>query len=129
MRAGNLRSIPYKGSKHLAYTSVEENKFGASSHTTHKILNSKYLTVAAFTSLEPRTELDGHDSEVLDDGRRLLQAAKITHPGGQIHERGLQEAVFQVVDLARREIEFEWRSLDHVSPNETCIAYGNPDYL
>ena len=129
MRAGNFRSISYDGSTHLAYTSVEENKFGASSHTTHKILNSKYLTVAAFTSFNASTELDGHDSEVLDDGRRLLQAARINHPGGHINETGIQEAVFQVVDLVRRELEFEWRSLDHVSPNESCIAYGDPDYL
>lgn len=129
MRAGNFRSIPYNGSTHLAYTSVEENKFGVSSYTTHKILNSKYLTVAAFTSLDASMELDGHDSGLLDDGRRLLQAAGITHPAGRVNERSLQEAVFQEVDLARREIEFEWRSLDHVSPNESCIGYSDPDYL
>ena len=45
-------------------------------------------------------------------------------------QRKLHHALALVlVDLARREIEFEWRSLDHVSPNESCIAYGDPDYL
>ena len=130
MRAGNLRTIQYQGSTHLMYTSVKEDKYRTRGNTAHKIINSSYVNTAALTRLDASIELDGHDAEMLDDGERFLQAAKITHASGSGSREGIEEAVLQEVDLASSKIVFEWRSLDHVPLGESCTgSYSRGDYL
>lgn len=126
--AGNLRTIQYNGSTHLMYTRFKEDELGYKHIPKHQILNGSYVIVATFKALDASTELDGHDSEISEDGRRFLQAAKIEH-AGRSNETGLKEAVFQEVDLARDKLVFEWRSLDNVPSSDSCITQGDPDYL
>ena len=74
-------------------------------------------------------DLDGHDSEVLDDGQRFLQATKINYPAGTRSKGRLEEAVIQEYDLATKRISFEWRASDHVALRDCCTFPDDPDYL
>jgi len=128
-RATNLHTIQYQRSTHLVYTSIEVDEYGLISNIAHEILNSSYANTAAFTRLDASMELDPHDHQLLDNGKRFLQAAKITHASESGSRNGLEEAVIQEVEPGSSEIVFEWRSLDHVSALESCSSYAEQDYL
>lgn len=82
--------------------------------------------------------LDPHDFEIINNGSRIIQAASIAHDRLQNSEQNemlelgptvIKEALFQVVDIETRRVDFEWRSLDHVPINQSCISVEHPDYL
>ncbi|KAL8951566.1 MAG: hypothetical protein Q9222_002476 [Ikaeria aurantiellina] len=123
--AHNLRPLHYQGTTHLAYTATrwEQSRW----ISTHTILNTSYDTVEELRDPGNRVVLDPHDYEIIDE-KKILQAGSITHHLGG-HETVLKEAVLQLLDISSKRIEFEWRSLDHVPPNDTCMGLAYPDYF
>ena len=81
--------------------------------------------------MDNRILLDGHDFEVIREGRAVLQPAGINHAAypTDTGTRSIREAVVQVLDFESREVEFEWSSLHDVPVNETCLEVEPFDYL
>lgn len=79
--------------------------------------------------MDPNQDLDPHEFEILDDGSSYLQAAKVRHTVGGSGGEGVEEVVLQDVGLGGDKLAFEWRSLQHVSLNQSCIGFAAADYL
>ncbi len=81
--------------------------------------------------MDNRILLDGHDFEVFREGTAVLQPAWINHAAYRTDRgiRPIREAVFQVLDIETRKVEFEWFSLNTVPVNETCLEVDPFDYL
>lgn len=93
-------------------------------------MNSSYAVVAEFTTLDSGLTLDAHEFEVLDGGERYIQAATLSHPAKDGTKRGLVESAFQEIDVSTREVVLEWRSLDHVPLDQTCVVVSDiAEYL
>jgi len=85
------------------------------------IMNSNYTVVETFQNSEDQMQLDPHDFEIFDNSTRIIQVASIDHLSSPLSEsatklsldrRPIKEAVFQVVDVSTRRVDFEWHSLD-----------------
>ena len=123
----NIRPIQYQGSTHLLYTGRRKDKLAY--HCIHRILNSRYESVAEFAALDDSAELDGHDFEMFENGKGYIQGAGRMIPLGEAdHVRPVLNAMFQEVDLETREVVFEWRSLDHAPVEESCVN-PTPGYI
>ena len=94
-------------------------------------MNSSYEIVAEITSPDPSLELDPHDFQLLDDGKRCVYPAKRLHLTGGPDGGKFYEAVFQEYDLVEQKVVFEWGSVPQVSTTETCTTgiRKPPDYL
>lgn len=101
-------------------------------------MDSDYNVLEEFHSLEAGMQLDPHDFGLIGNGTSIIQAASIDHSplvgsesemGYRTSETPVKEAIFQAVDIATRRVDFEWRSLDHVLVDETCLPGKHPDYL
>lgn len=126
----NLHTISYQGSPHLAYSEVLKDSNGLNTGP-NLIMNNQYEVVAEFPRSDDITELDPHEFELIDSGTKFIQVGRIRHASDwQFAQDGvIGESVVQVVDTVTRNVEFEWRSLDHVPQNESCLSFPNLDYL
>lgn len=125
----NFRPINFRGSSHLAYTSIADGFLGLY-HCSHKILNSSYAIVAEFTTLHSGVTVDPHEFEVSDDGERYIQAATITRPVAANIAAVSEQAAFQEIDISSGRVLSEWLSLEHVPSNQTCVMLPtSEDYL
>ncbi|KAL8709496.1 MAG: hypothetical protein Q9220_005738 [cf. Caloplaca sp. 1 TL-2023] len=126
--AHNLRPMQYQGSTHLAYTATRRDQ--GREICTHTILNSSYDMIAEIRDPGNQFILDPHDFEIIDHDK-ILQAGSITHPLSEhdTEQRSLKEAVLQLLEISSERTEFEWRSLDHVPPNDTCMGLNYQDYF
>ncbi|KAL8792804.1 MAG: hypothetical protein Q9195_004617 [Heterodermia aff. obscurata] len=122
-----MHLVQYHGSTHIAFTTIaaDDNEVF---EKKNRILNSSYDIVAEIKSPDPSLELDQHDFEILDDGKTCVYLAARFHPTGGPDGGGITEAVFQEIDLVSQKVVFEWGSLQHVSPTQTCTS-GTPDYF
>lgn len=101
-------------------------------------MNGSYSIISSLDISEGGLQLDPHDFEIIKDGSRIIQAISVDRslPRSSDHTAVLslahtivKEAGFQVAKLDTGLVEFEWRSLDHVPVNESCLGSGHPDYL
>ncbi|KAL8726061.1 MAG: hypothetical protein Q9166_006940 [cf. Caloplaca sp. 2 TL-2023] len=128
MRAHNLHVVEYGGVMQLAYTAAEEKEHHF--QFTNIIMNGSYAVVERMQNSSNDTKLDPHDFDLIDNGTRILEAATIDLPPSVSPARGsIKEAVLQVVNIETRNIDFEWRSLDHVPVSESCLGLDRPDYF
>lgn len=93
-------------------------------------MNQQYQTIASVQSGLGRAPSDVHEFTVLPGGTALmtifqprpydLTSFGVSQPIGWVID-----GVFQEVDIRTGEVLFEWRSLDHVSLNETYNYIGS----
>lgn len=126
----NLHTVTYQGSAHLAYSEIllDSNRVNIG---TNLIMNHKYEIVAEFPRPHGITELDVHEFELIENGTIFIQLGRARHASDWRFalDGVIAESVLQVVDTVTRNVEFEWRSLDHVPLNESCLSYPNLDCL
>lgn len=117
------------GKPHLIYTTSTE--IHGPKEVRSVILDNTYSFIDDFKNMNNRILLDGHDFEVIREGKAVLQPAWINHAAYQTDTgiRPIREAVVQVLNFESREVEFEWFSLDDVPVNETCLGVNPFDYL
>ena len=96
---------------------------------TYRILNSSYAIVADFASLDPSLDLDPHDFELLNDGKRYIQATSRIYLGPRQDWEDTEEVIIQEIDLIDGKVVFEWQSLPHSPPTQSCTGLKIPDYL
>ena len=126
LRAHNLRPIEYHGIPHLVYTSVLETD--ALKDTTNINMNSSCAVVERIMRSGDHVESDPHEFAIIDNGTRVIQTRRIDYALPASSGDLLTEAVFQVVDISTRRVEFEWHSLDHNPVNESCLGFKHHDY-
>ena len=102
---------------------------GSVRHCRNRILNSSYIVVAEFTTQDPIVQIDQHEFDIQDGGMGVIQAARIYHRNATGQRRFIEEAAFQEIDPLNGKVLFDWRSLEDVPRNETCISRDEPDYL
>ena len=128
--AHNLHTISYNGSIHLAYseTRLVANQTQAGAGL---LLNDRYETIAAFPSTDENMNLDPHEFEFIENNTKIIQQGRVKHASDwKFARKGIIiESVVQEVDMATGGVGFEWHSLDHVSPDESCLALPYPEYL
>ncbi|KAL9127029.1 MAG: hypothetical protein Q9217_004018 [Psora testacea] len=127
--AHNLHPLDLNGKPHLIYTTSTE--IHGPKEVRSVILDNTYSFIDEFKNMNNRILLDGHDFEVIREGRAVLQPAWINHAAypTDTGTRPIREAVVQVLDFESREVEFEWFSLDDVPVNETCLEVNPFDYF
>ena len=93
-------------------------------------MNRSYATVNAFDKPDAFTEYDPHEFQLVDNGTGILQIGRIVHPSvSPFSVNGkVGESAFQLVDMSSKKVNFEWRSLNHVPENETCLEIPTLDY-
>ena len=125
----NLHVVDYQGAPYLAYSTVVRNSQGLNTYGKNIIMNSSYAIVDVFDKPDGITDFDPHEFELVDNGTAMLQTGRIRHsstsPFSVNGEVG--ESVFQLVDMSSKKVSFEWRSLDHVPENETCLKIPQLD--
>ena len=104
-----------------------DNAYGFTRYCSNRTLNSKYDVVAEFVTLDPSIELDQQEFVMLDGCMEILQAARIYHTKGIGERQSVVEAVFQEAAPMNGKVRFDWRSLDHISSNDSCIGKDSPD--
>ena len=94
------------------------------------IVNSSYDVVAEFPKSDSIAELDPHEFSIIANDTKLIQCGRNRHASDwPLGVNGtIGASVVQVVDIATRKVDFEWRSLDLIPLNETCNTYPDLDY-
>ena len=94
-------------------------------------MNDRYEVVADFPKPDDFTDLDLHEFELIENGTKFIQIGRIIHASDWKYalNKVMGESVVQVIDTVTKEVDFEWRALDHVPLNESCLAYPVLDYL
>ncbi|KAL8873067.1 MAG: hypothetical protein Q9174_001405 [Haloplaca sp. 1 TL-2023] len=129
-RAHNLHPMLYKGITTLAYSLVLDRP-QTSVMVHHTFLNEHYDIVDALGTPDQIKHLDPHDFSVIDDGTKMLQLAYIAHPTDEHDpvQSKVEEGILEVLDISTGTIDFEWRSLDHVPRNHSCVGGSLVRYL
>ncbi len=93
-------------------------------------MDSHYAIVEEFDKPDEFTESDPHEFELVDNGTAILRTGRIRRSStSPLSENGVVgESIFQLVDVSSRKIDFEWRSLNHLPENETCLGVPQLDY-
>lgn len=104
---------------------------GSRNTNANIILNNHYEIVTEFLKSDDLTELDPHEFELLENGTKVIQIGRIRHASDSAYGKDgvIGESVLQLVDIATRDVEFEWRSLDHVPLDENCQINPDVDHL
>ena len=128
--AHNLHTVTYQGTAHLGYSEILQDSNGLNTGA-NLIMNYEYEVVAEFPRTAGITELDPHEFELIDNGTKFIQLGGARHASDWpfAQDSVIAESVLQVVDTITGNVEFEWRSLDHVPLTESCLSYPNMDYL
>ena len=99
-------------------------------------MDSQYREVAKFrgSSTSSGALLDCHDFAFVQNGSKILEIEEIYHEAYKtdIGLRPIREAGLRVVDVESRSVEYEWRSLDYVTVNESLVSLDledGKDYL
>ncbi len=99
------------------------------------VIDAQYREVANFVgSNVSGAWLDCHDYAFIRNGSKALEIEQIFHKDYETDFglRTIREAGLRVVDVETGEIDFKWRSLDHVAVNESCVSLNidpEGDYL
>lgn len=123
--AHGIQVCNYHNAPHLCfYQGVQMIGYGKG----HGVIMDKHYQVVK--TLQPASSamtMDLHEFALSPDGRTSLmtvyhpRAADLTEWGIKDGMGWIQEGIFQEVDVDTNELLFEWRSLDHVSPQESWV--------
>ena len=108
---------------------MERDSKGLNTGGKNIIMNSNYAIVDAFGKPDGFTDFDPHEFELVDNGTAILQTGRIRHSStSPLSVNGeVGESAFQLVDMSSKKINFEWRSLNYVPENETCLTIPQLD--
>lgn len=123
----DLKIAEYDGQPHMTYYSGIDETGGNKGHGI--IMNSAYHTVQTVCSGFGRAPNDVHEFTVIDGGSSAittifeptqydLSSYGLIQPANQPWGWVLQ-GVFQEIDIATGEVQFEWRSLEHTTPAQS----------
>ncbi|RFU28174.1 hypothetical protein B7463_g8160, partial [Scytalidium lignicola] len=121
--ATNFQVAQWKGEDVLFAFEGSRNTPHGHSHGHAKILDHSYETVKEIRGGNHEV-LDLHEFHIVDEETALVESyhplpLDLQHYGGKPDSQWIVDARFQELDIATGRLIFEWRSLDHVLPNET----------
>ncbi|KAK7186933.1 hypothetical protein DPSP01_011619 [Paraphaeosphaeria sporulosa] len=127
--AGNFQAARWKGVDVLFAWEGALNALHGHGHGHHTLLNQHYDNVKEIRGGN-HVIPDLHEFEVVD-GRSGLHG--IYQPlqldlsvfGGNDQQTWILEGRFQEVDLETGQVLFEWRSLDHISPDDAILSLNS----
>ena len=91
------------------------------------MMDSRGDVVKTFGNTDHGVRLDRHDSEIVEDGRKIVQAAFIRHEGGGEDGVMVEESVPRGGSRDKSS-RIQWRSLDPVPRNQSLVGLDEPDY-
>lgn len=116
----------YKGEIHLCfYQGTQMTGWG---HGHGVIMDKHYRVVKSVEPGSYQASSDMHEFKVIEDGKSALMTQYLRSvydlcPWGLCDGLGyIQQGAFQEVDVDSGKVVFEWRSLDHVDPEESYVA-------
>jgi hypothetical protein len=120
--AHDLKVAEYEGQTVLTYYQGNDRQGGNRGHGV--IMDQNYKTVASVQSGLGRAPADVHEFTVLPGGTALMTIFQptpydLTSFGVNQPIGWVINGIFQEIDIRTGQVLFEWRSLDHVSLNET----------
>ncbi|MCJ1268423.1 hypothetical protein MMC22_008311 [Lobaria immixta] len=123
--AANLQAARWKGQDVLFAFEGAHNGLHGHGHGHHTILDQHYQTIRELRAGNHFLS-DKHEFIILDEKSALFQ---IYHPmqidltpyGGNIDQSWIVDARFQEMDIESGAVLFEWRSLDHICPDESAL--------
>jgi hypothetical protein len=119
----NLEQVTYRGRPALVlYDSMR---------AAHLVLDESYTEVATIR-LRGDQPTDGHDIAFSPDGSRVLVQGWVEtemdlSPWGGSTQATVMNTIIQEQNVETGEVTFEWRALDHLSPDETQEPMVGPD--
>ncbi len=96
------------------------------------ILDESYQELASFAMQGYPT--DGHDIEISADGTHAMMMSYVPvpydlSPWGGPADASVIDVVIQEQEIATGEVTFEWRALDHITPDETYDRMDVPPQM
>ncbi|KAF2450789.1 hypothetical protein P171DRAFT_427098 [Karstenula rhodostoma CBS 690.94] len=124
--AGNFQVARWKGEDVLFAWEGALNALHGHGHGHHTFLNQHYNNVKEVRGAN-HVIPDLHEFEVVDERSALHDIYQplqldLSAFGGKEQQTWILEGRFQEVDLETGKLLFEWRSLDHVSPNDAILS-------
>lgn len=91
------------------------------------MMDSRGDVAKTFGNTDHGLRLDRQDYEIVEDGRKIVQAAFIRHEGGE--DGVMVEESVPRGGSRGKSSRIRWRSLDHVPRNQSLVGLDEPDYL
>ncbi|GKZ31964.1 hypothetical protein AbraIFM66950_000963 [Aspergillus brasiliensis] len=126
---GNFQAARWNGQDVLAAFEGAHNGLHGHGHGHHVLLNQRYETVKELRAGNHLLS-DKHEFEILNESTALIQ---IHHPEvrdlsnytSDRRQHWIVNAIFQELDISDGTVLFEWRSLDHIGPEESALPLPN----
>ncbi|PYH55518.1 uncharacterized protein BO96DRAFT_466806 [Aspergillus niger CBS 101883] len=122
---GNFQATRWNGQDVLAAFEGAHNGLYGHGHGHHVLLNQRYETIKELRAGNHLLS-DKHEFEILNESTALIQ---IHHPEvrdlsnytSDRRQHWIVNAIFQELDINDGKVLFEWRSLDHIGPEESAL--------
>ncbi|KAI2814154.1 hypothetical protein CBS115989_8778 [Aspergillus niger] len=122
---GNFQAARWNGQDVLAAFEGAHNGLYGHGHGHHVLLNQRYETIKELRAGNHLLS-DKHEFEILNESTALIQ---IHHPEvrdlsnytSDRRQHWIVNAIFQELDISDGKVLFEWRSLDHIGPEESAL--------
>ncbi|RDH28017.1 ASST-domain-containing protein [Aspergillus welwitschiae] len=122
---GNFQATRWNGQDVLASFEGAHNGLYGHGHGHHVLLNQRYETIKELRAGNHLLS-DKHEFEILNESTALIQ---IHHPEvrdlsnytSDRRQHWIVNAIFQELDINDGKVLFEWRSLDHIGPEESAL--------
>ncbi|KAI2966296.1 hypothetical protein CBS147323_5517 [Aspergillus niger] len=122
---GNFQAARWNGQDVLAAFEGAHNGLYGHGHGHHVLLNQRYETIKELRAGNHLLS-DKHEFEILNESTALIQ---IHHPEvrdlsnytSDRRQHWIVNAIFQELDINNGKVLFEWRSLDHIGPEESAL--------
>ncbi|OOF97511.1 hypothetical protein ASPCADRAFT_45224 [Aspergillus carbonarius ITEM 5010] len=126
---GNFQAARWNGQDVLAAFEGAHNGLYGHGHGHHVLLNQRYETIRELRAGNHLLS-DKHEFEIVNETTALIQ---IHHPEVRDlrnftpdrRQHWIVNAIFQELDIEDGSVVFEWRSLDHVGPEESALPLVN----
>jgi Arylsulfotransferase (ASST) len=123
--AHGIQVCNYKNSPHLCFYQGTQMIGYGKGHGI--IMDNHYQIVKTMTPASSSMTMDLHEFMLRPDGRTALmtiyypRAADLSDWGIRDGMGWIQDGIFQEVDVETGKLVFEWRSLEHIDPQESWV--------
>ncbi|OJZ80576.1 hypothetical protein ASPFODRAFT_85886 [Aspergillus luchuensis CBS 106.47] len=126
---GNFQAARWNGQDVLPAFEGAHNGLYGHGHGHHVLLNQRYETIKELRAGNHLLS-DKHEFEILNELTALIQ---IHHPEvrdlsnytSDRRQHWIVNAIFQELNITDGKVLFEWRSLDHIGPEESALPLPN----
>ncbi|RAK89341.1 hypothetical protein BO79DRAFT_237457 [Aspergillus costaricaensis CBS 115574] len=126
---GNFQAARWNGQDVLAAFEGAHNGLYGHGHGHHVLLNQRYETIKELRAGNHLLS-DKHEFEILNESTALIQ---VHHPEvrdlsnytSDRRQHWIVNAIFQELNINDGKVLFEWRSLDHIGPEESALPLPN----